>query len=142
MSDLALELAGVTKEFPGVRALDNVTLRVRRGEIHALVGENGAGKSTLMKILGGIYPHGSFEGGIRIRGEPFRFHSPHDAQRKGIGFVPQEIGIIENLTVAENIFVGRWTGGGWSTSGRCARGPNHYWVGSAQCSTRGKWWPP
>ena len=63
MSDLALELAGVTKEFPGVRALDNVTLRVRRGEIHALVGENGAGKSTLMKILGGIYPHGSFEGG-------------------------------------------------------------------------------
>ena len=111
MSDLALELAGVTKEFPGVRALDNVTLRVRRGEIHALVGENGAGKSTLMKILGGIYPHGSFEGGIRIRGEPFRFHSPHDAQRKGIGFVPQEIGIIENLTVAENIFVGRWTGG-------------------------------
>jgi len=111
MSELALELAGVTKEFPGVRALKNVALRVRRGEVHALVGENGAGKSTLVKILGGIYPHGSFGGEIRIGGERVRFHRPPDAQRKGIGLVPQEISIIENLTVAENILVGRWTGG-------------------------------
>jgi len=110
MNTLALELARITKDFPGVRALDNVTVGVRAGEVHALVGENGAGKSTLMKILGGIYPHGSFAGEIRISGRPVRFHCPHDAQRMGIGFVPQEIGIIENLTVAENIFVGRWTG--------------------------------
>jgi ABC-type sugar transport system ATPase subunit len=111
MSPFALELRAITKDFPGVRALQVVTLRVRPGEIHALVGENGAGKSTLMKILNGVYPHGSFEGEILVRGEPARFDSPHDAQEQGIGLVPQEIQVLEGLTVAENIFVGRWTGG-------------------------------
>lgn len=112
-SDYALELERITKDFPGVRALHEVTLRVRRGEVHALVGENGAGKSTLMKILNGVYPFGSFTGQIQVRGEPVRFHSPHDAQRQGIGLVPQEIQVLEALTVAENIFVGRWTDGCW-----------------------------
>lgn len=107
----SLELTGITKEFPGVRALQDVTLRVRPGEVHALVGENGAGKSTLMKILDGIYPHGTFTGQIFIRGQPVQFHSPQDAQRQGIGMVPQEIQVLEGLSVAENIFVGRWTGG-------------------------------
>ena len=113
MSDFALELLGISKEFPGVRALRDVTLRVPRGQVHAVVGENGAGKSTLMKILDGVYPHGSFTGEILVRGQPVRFHSPHDAQRQGIGLVPQEIQVIEGLTVAENIFVGRWTDRWW-----------------------------
>ena len=103
-----LEMRGITKEFPGVRALDDVTLAVRRGHIHALLGENGAGKSTLMKILDGVYPAGTFQGEIILAGVPIQLHSPHDAQRKGIGYVPQEITVIESLTVAENIFVGHW----------------------------------
>jgi ABC-type sugar transport system ATPase subunit len=101
-----LEMRGITKEFPGVRALDDVTLQVRRGHIHALLGENGAGKSTLMKILDGVYPTGTFQGEIMLAGVPIQFNSPHDAKRKGIGYVPQEITVIEGLTVAENIFVG------------------------------------
>src|SRR5262249_55090565 len=104
-----LEMSRITKEFPGVRALKDVTLQVNRAEVHGLVGENGAGKSTLMKILCGVYPHGSFAGELRIDGVRVEFDSPHDAQTKGIGFVPQEINVIEGLTVAENIFVGRLT---------------------------------
>jgi ABC-type sugar transport system ATPase subunit len=103
-----LEMRGITKEFPGVRALDDVTLQVRRGHIHALLGENGAGKSTLMKILDGVYPAGTFQGEMMLAGVAIQLHSPHDAQRKGIGYVPQEITVIEGLTVAENIFVGHW----------------------------------
>src|SRR5579872_535581 len=104
-----LEMRGIIKEFPGVRALSGVTLQVRRGHVHALLGENGAGKSTLMKILDGVYPAGAFEGEIILNGAAVRFRSPHDAQMKGIGYVPQEITVIEALTVAENIFVGHWT---------------------------------
>ena len=107
----ALEMQNIGKEFPGVRALSDVSLRVRRGTIHALLGENGAGKSTLMKILDGIYPAGSFTGEIQLSGKPVHFRSPHDARVKGIGYVPQEIQVLENLTVAENIFLGNWTAG-------------------------------
>ena len=110
-SETALEMRDITKSFPGVRALDDVSLRVARGRIHALLGENGAGKSTLMKILDGIYPAGSFTGDIELDGRPVHFRSPHDARLKGIGYVPQEIQVIENLSVAENIFIGNWVEG-------------------------------
>jgi len=109
--DLTLEMRHIGKEFPGVCALNDVSLRVRRGTIHALLGENGAGKSTLMKILDGIYPAGSFTGEIELAGKSVQFRSPHDARVKGIGYVPQEIQVLENLSVAENIFVGNWTEG-------------------------------
>lgn len=106
--DYALEMRGITKEFPGVRAVDAVTLRVRPGTVHALLGENGAGKSTLVKVLDGVYPVGSFSGEIVLAGKPVQFKSPHDARAQGIGYVPQEIQVLDNLTVAENIFVGVW----------------------------------
>ena len=103
MAEDILEMRRISKEFPGVRALNEVTLQVRRGHIHALLGENGAGKSTLMKILDGVYPAGTFQGEIILAGSPIQLHSPHDAQVKGIGYVPQEITVIEGLTVAENV---------------------------------------
>ncbi|MEJ7695299.1 MAG: ATP-binding cassette domain-containing protein [Candidatus Limnocylindrales bacterium] len=74
MSDVLLEMRGITKTFPGVKALDDVSFSVRRGEIHALVGENGAGKSTLMKVLSGVYPYGSYEGDILFEGKECQFH--------------------------------------------------------------------
>jgi ABC-type sugar transport system ATPase subunit len=101
----------ITKDFPGVRALSGVDIAVRRGRIHALLGENGAGKSTLVKVLDGVYPHGTYGGEILLDGKPVQFRSPHDAQRKGIGYVPQEISVIEGFTVAENVFVGHWNEG-------------------------------
>jgi ABC-type sugar transport system ATPase subunit len=112
VKNTVLEMSGITKEFSGVRAVKNVSFQIRRGEVHGLVGENGAGKSTLMKILGGVYPHGSFDGEIRINSEMVKFHRPLDSQKKGIGFLPQEINVIDGLTVAENIFVGRLNANG------------------------------
>ncbi|MCL4425533.1 MAG: sugar ABC transporter ATP-binding protein [Actinobacteria bacterium] len=109
-STYVLEMNHITKEFPGVRALNDVTIKVKPGEIHALIGENGAGKSTLMKILNGVYPAGTYKGEILLNGLPVELHSPHDARVKGIGFVPQETSVIEGLSVSENIFVGHLTG--------------------------------
>ena len=80
MSDHILEMRHITKEFPGVKALDDVSLEVRRGEIHALVGENGAGKSTLMNVLSGIYPYGSYEGEIVYKGNPCHFQKIRDSE--------------------------------------------------------------
>ena len=108
---ILLEMNRITKRFPGVVALDGVTFHVQQGEIHGLIGENGAGKSTLMKILSGTYPTGTYEGEIRLQGKPLDLRSPHDALNQGIGVVPQEISVIPELTVAENVVVGRWTGG-------------------------------
>jgi ABC-type sugar transport system ATPase subunit len=105
-SDYALEMQRISKEFVGVKALTEVTLQVRRNEIHCLIGENGAGKSTLMKILAGLYPTSTYSGEISLHGRRLSFHSPHDAKVKGIGFVPQEIAVIDQLCVAENVFVG------------------------------------
>ena len=104
--DYALEMRQITKDFPGVRALNAVTIQVSRGEIHGLIGENGAGKSTLMKILGGVYPANTYQGEIILDRAPVRLRSPHDAGVRGIGFVPQEINVIEGLSGAETIFGG------------------------------------
>ena len=81
--DAILEMRGITKEFPGVKALNNVNMTVRRGEIRALVGENGAGKSTLMKVLSGVYPHGTYDGEILYNGKPVAFRGIHDSESLG-----------------------------------------------------------
>ena len=100
-----LEMRGIVKRFPGVLALDHVNLSVRRGEVHALLGESGAGKSTLMKILSGAYSKD--EGEILFDGQPVEIHSAQDAQRLNISTIYQELNLTEQLTVAENIFMGR-----------------------------------
>ncbi len=104
---IRLRVVGVGKSFPGVRALDEVSLDVRQGEIHALVGENGAGKSTLMKILSGIYPAGTFDGSFSMDGVACLFRSVQDASRAGFAIVHQELSLAPELSVAENIFLGR-----------------------------------
>jgi inositol transport system ATP-binding protein len=101
-------MTGISKRFPGVHALDDVRLEVGRGEIHALLGENGAGKSTLLKILSGAQPPDSGE--IVFGGEPVTFASPHDAQRLGIVTIYQEFTLAPNMTIAENVFIGREPG--------------------------------
>ena len=100
-----LEAISVRKQFPGVLALDGVSLRLLPGEVLAVVGENGAGKSTLMKILGGLYP--ADDGEIRLDGRPVRFANVNDAMAAGISLIHQELNLAENLTVAGNIFLGR-----------------------------------
>ncbi|MRG58066.1 ATP-binding cassette domain-containing protein [Phyllobacterium sp. SYP-B3895] len=106
MMDTILEMRNITKTFPGVKALNNVNLNVRKGEIHALVGENGAGKSTLMKVLSGVYPHGSYEGEIHYKGEEQHFRDIADSERKGIIIIHQELALVPLLSIAENIFLG------------------------------------
>jgi len=104
-TEYAAEMEGITKRFPGVLALNNVDLRVKKGKIHALVGENGAGKSTLIKILGGIYQKD--EGKIKINGTNTVVQDPSDARRKGISFIHQELNLIPYFNAVQNIFVGR-----------------------------------
>ncbi|WP_054632556.1 multiple monosaccharide ABC transporter ATP-binding protein [Thermoclostridium stercorarium] len=106
MEQYILEMRNITKEFPGVKALDNVNLKVRRGQIHALVGENGAGKSTLMNILSGVYPYGTYEGEIIVEGEVCRFRDIKESEAKGITIIHQELALIPTLSIAENIFLG------------------------------------
>lgn len=105
-----IRLENISKTFPGVKALDKVSLTVNAGEALALVGENGAGKSTLMKILSGTYPHGSFEGKILIEGREVAFRSPADAENSGVAIIHQELSSFLHLSVAENLFVGHWPG--------------------------------
>lgn len=102
-----LEMRNITKTFPGVRALDGVTFDLHQGEIHALVGENGAGKSTLMKVLGGVYPHPEYGGELVLEGKPVRFSGVRDAERAGIAVIYQELSLVKEMTVGENIFLGR-----------------------------------
>lgn len=102
--DKLLELVGVSKHFGGVTALEDVDFDLRPGEVHGIVGENGAGKSTLIKILAGV--HTDYDGEMRFKGEPVRFHSPADAKDRGIGTVYQELSVIRPLSVAENLFLG------------------------------------
>ncbi|WIY51937.1 sugar ABC transporter ATP-binding protein [Devosia sp. YIM 151766] len=106
MTNTILEMRGITKTFPGVKALQNVNLDVREGEIHAIVGENGAGKSTLMKVLSGVYPHGSYDGQIIYKGEEQSFRSIRDSEDKGIVIIHQELALVPLLSIAENIFLG------------------------------------
>ncbi|WP_324649902.1 multiple monosaccharide ABC transporter ATP-binding protein [Georgenia sp. H159] len=111
MTDNILEMRSITKTFPGVKALQDVTLEVRRGEIHAICGENGAGKSTLMKVLSGVYPHGTYEGEIHYDGAEVRFGSINDSEAHGIVIIHQELALVPDLSVAENIFLGNETRG-------------------------------
>ncbi|AZY95781.1 MAG: multiple monosaccharide ABC transporter ATP-binding protein [Paracoccus sp. (in: a-proteobacteria)] len=105
MTDL-LEMQGISKTFPGVKALDDVSLTVAQGEIHAICGENGAGKSTLMKVLSGVYPTGSYDGRIVFDGQPVDFRTIRDSEDRGIIIIHQELALVPLLTIAENIFLG------------------------------------
>ncbi|WP_058305920.1 multiple monosaccharide ABC transporter ATP-binding protein [Gracilibacillus massiliensis] len=106
MSDNILEMRNITKTFPGVKALDNVNLQVEKGEIHALVGENGAGKSTLMKVLSGVYPHGTYDGSIYFEGQECHFRDIKQSENLGIVIIHQELALSPFLSIAENIFLG------------------------------------
>ncbi|WP_226344584.1 multiple monosaccharide ABC transporter ATP-binding protein [Agilicoccus flavus] len=115
-----LEMRQITKEFPGVKALSDVSLTVRRGEVHAICGENGAGKSTLMKVLSGVYPHGTYDGDIVFEGEIVQFKDIRASERAGIVIIHQELALIPELSIAENIFLGN----------ERARGGRIDWVGT------------
>jgi D-xylose transport system ATP-binding protein len=106
MQPVKLEMRAITKEFPGVRALSEVSFSVRKGEIHALVGENGAGKSTLMKILSGVYPHGTYSGDVQIEGNTVRFSGTRDSEKAGVSIIYQELALVKQLSIAENLFLG------------------------------------
>ncbi len=107
MSEVVLKMQGIIKDFPGVRALNNVNFEARSGELLALMGENGAGKSTLMKVLSGVWPYPTYEGDIYLRGEKVRFANTKEAEAAGIGIIYQELNLIPGLSVAENIFLDR-----------------------------------
>ncbi|MCQ2595184.1 MAG: sugar ABC transporter ATP-binding protein [Treponemataceae bacterium] len=106
MSDVILEMNHITKIFPGVKALDDVTFKVKRGEVHALCGENGAGKSTLMNVLSGNYPYGTYSGDIIYNGEVCKFSDIKSSETKGIVIIHQELALSPYLSIAENIFMG------------------------------------
>ena len=118
MSETILRMQDINKDFFGVQVLKNVSLEVRKGEIHALCGENGAGKSTLMKILAGVYPHGQYEGTIIFEGEEVQFGSTKESESKGIGIIHQELALVPYLSIAENVFLG---------SDKPMRGPRIDW---------------
>jgi D-xylose transport system ATP-binding protein len=102
-----LEMNSIVKEFPGVKALDGVTLDLYKGEFHSLVGENGAGKSTLMKVLSGVYPHGTFDGEIKVEGKSQQFKTIRDAENAGVAIIFQELSLVKELTIGENIYLGK-----------------------------------
>ncbi len=137
-----LEMQAITKTFPGVKALDKVSLTVEAGEIHALVGENGAGKSTLMKVLSGVYPHGSYEGEIVYDGKPAALRRHRTTARScGIIIIHQELALVPLLSIAENLFLGNEVAArrrdrlardlpphrGAAAQGRAARGADDAW---------------
>ena len=110
MAEVLLEMKSITKTFPGVKALDNVNLKVEKGEIHALVGENGAGKSTLMNVLSGIYPYGTYDGDIIYNGNVCQFHKIKDSESQGIVIIHQELALVPYMTIGENMFLGNERG--------------------------------
>ncbi|MCU1675670.1 MAG: transporter ATP-binding protein, partial [Frankiales bacterium] len=105
-----LEMRSITKEFPGVKALTDVSLTVREGDIHAICGENGAGKSTLMKVLSGVYPHGTYEGQIFFQGQEVQFKNIRSSEAAGIAIIHQELALVPQLSITENIFLGNEPG--------------------------------
>jgi len=109
MSKTVLEMRNITKTFPGVKALSDVSFEIKSDEIHALVGENGAGKSTLMKVLSGVYPHGTYEGQILYEGQECQFRDIKQSEEKGIVIIHQELALVPYLSIAENIFLGNET---------------------------------
>ena len=106
MDNYILEMRNITMQFPGVKALDNVSFQIKPKHIHALVGENGAGKSTLMNILSGVYPYGTYEGDIIVEGEVCKFKDIKGSEAKGIAIIHQELALIPTLSIAENVFLG------------------------------------
>jgi putative multiple sugar transport system ATP-binding protein len=106
MSEYILEIENLTKEFPGVRALDNVSLKVKKGEIHSICGENGAGKSTLMSCISGVYPRGSYEGRFFFKERETVYHSVKDSEKEGLAIIHQELALSPYLSIYENIFLG------------------------------------
>jgi putative multiple sugar transport system ATP-binding protein len=121
---IILEMRSITKEFPGVKALSNVSLTVRAGEIHAICGENGAGKSTLMKVLSGVYPFGTYSGDIVYQGQVMHFRDIRSSEAAGIAIIHQELALIPELSITENIFLGneptRWGAIDWITAKKTA----------------------
>ena len=110
MDENILEMHAISKSFPGVKALDNVSFKVKKGEIHSLVGENGAGKSTLIKILCGVYPHGTYEGEIVFEGRERIFHNIDSCEQSGIVCIHQELHLCPDLSIAENIYLNQKPG--------------------------------
>jgi putative multiple sugar transport system ATP-binding protein len=106
MSEYILEIENLTKTFPGVKALDNVSIKIKKGEIHSLCGENGAGKSTLMNVISGVYPKGSYEGKVLYKGHETNYHSVKDSEKEGIAIIHQELALSPYLSIYENIFLG------------------------------------
>jgi putative multiple sugar transport system ATP-binding protein len=106
MENYILEMKNITKLFPGVKALNNVNLKIKPNHIHAIVGENGAGKSTLMNILSGVYPYGTYDGDIFVDGDVCQFKDIRESEAKGIAIIHQELALIPSLSVAENVFIG------------------------------------
>jgi ABC-type transport system involved in cytochrome bd biosynthesis fused ATPase/permease subunit len=135
-ADYLLEVANVRKAFPGVLALDDVSFRLKRGHVHALMGENGAGKSTLMKIIAGIYTPDS--GSFKLKGQEIKLNSPLDALKYGIAMIHQELNLMNFMTVAENIWIRREprTASASCVTARCAGEPRSCSSGSTFRSTR------
>ncbi|MCL2209005.1 MAG: ATP-binding cassette domain-containing protein [Treponema sp.] len=106
MSEYILEIENLTKDFPGVRALDNVSLKVKKGGIHSLCGENGAGKSTLMSCISGVYPNGDFDGKVSFKGRETKYHNVKDSEKEGLAIIHQELALSPYLSIYENIFLG------------------------------------
>jgi len=106
MSDYILEIKNLTKEFPGVRALEDVSVKVKKGEIHSICGENGAGKSTLMSCISGVYPKGSYDGKVFFNGHETNYHSVKDSEKEGLAIIHQELALSPYLSIYENIFLG------------------------------------
>jgi putative multiple sugar transport system ATP-binding protein len=106
MSECILEIKNLTKVFPGVRALDNVSLQIQKGEIHSICGENGAGKSTLMSVISGVYPKGTYEGKVFYKGAETHYHSVKDSEKEGLAIIHQELALSPYLSIYENIFLG------------------------------------
>ena len=103
-----LDMRNITKDFSGIKALNNITIKVKKGEVHALCGENGAGKSTLMKVLSGIYPYGTYDGEIYFDGGILKNRGIKDSENKGISIIHQELNLVDELSIMENIFLGNF----------------------------------